>query len=74
MKAGGWTYNAVSFETELIQIFKLSLALVELVQIGLLERDPGVSFINLPWSAREHLPSHKNHSECAKLSYPSART
>lgn len=41
------TYNSVALETELIEIFKLSLTLVELVQIGLLERDPSMSLINL---------------------------
>lgn len=63
------TYNSVAFETELIEIFKLSLTLVELVKIGLLEGDPGMGLINLVGSVWDRLPLHKNHFECAKRSY-----
>lgn len=41
------TYNSVAFEAALIEVAKLSLTLVELVQISLLECYSGMSFINL---------------------------
>ena len=41
------TYSSVAFVTELVQIAKLSLTLVELVKISLFKSNSGVSLINL---------------------------
>ena len=41
------TYGSVSLVTELVQIAKLSLTLVELVKISLFKSNSGVSLINL---------------------------
>lgn len=41
------TYDAVAFETKLVKVFKLGLALVKLVQICLFQGDARVRFVHL---------------------------
>lgn len=40
------TYNTISFETKLVKVFKLSLALVKLVEVGLGQSDARMCLVN----------------------------
>jgi len=41
------TYNTISFETQLVKVFKLSLALVKLIQVLLGKCDSSVCLVHL---------------------------